>query len=97
MIYSWRQLFETELPFYFVQIAPFRGFYPGIYSAYLREQQEAALVVPKTGIIIAIGDLAEIDVTDIHPRQAVSGLRLAESCTERGISKNRYSALFSPF
>ena len=97
MIYGWRQLFETELPFYFVQIAPFRGFYPGIYSAYLREQQEAALVVPKTGMI-TIGDLAEIDVTDIHPRaKAGVGMRLANLALKEVYQKNDIQPYFPRF
>lgn len=77
MILDWRKTFETELPFYYVQIAPFKGFYPGIYSAYLREQQEHTLKVPKTGMV-TIGDLVVNDVTDIHPRaKAGVGTRLA--------------------
>ena len=77
MIKDWRKLFDTDLPFYYVQIAPFRGFYPGIYSAYLREQQETALLISKTGMI-TIGDLVENDVTNIHPRaKAGVGVRLA--------------------
>lgn len=97
MIYSWRKLFDTELPFYFVQIAPFRGFYPGIYSAFLREQQEAALVVPKTGMI-TIGDLAEIDVTEIHPRaKAGVGLRLANLALKEVYQKNDIQPYFPRF
>jgi sialate O-acetylesterase len=77
MISNWRDLFKTDLPFYYVQIAPFRGFYPGIYSAFLREQQELTLSVPKTGMV-TIGDLVVNDVTDIHPRaKAGVGERLA--------------------
>jgi sialate O-acetylesterase len=77
MIMNWRELFETNLPFYYVQIAPFKGFYPGIYSAFLREQQELTLSVPKTGMV-TIGDLVVNDVTDIHPRaKAGVGVRLS--------------------
>lgn len=97
MIYSWRQLFDNELPFYFVQIAPFRGFYPGIYSAYLREQQEVALVFPKTGMI-TIGDLVENDVTNIHPRaKAGVGNRLANLALKEVYQKNELNPYFPLF
>lgn len=76
LIYSWRKIFETDLPFYYVQIAPFDGYYPTDAAAYLREQQELVLQTPGTGMI-AIGDLVN-DVKDIHPRiKAAVGNRLA--------------------
>ena len=65
MINGWRDAFRSELPFYFVQIAPWNG-YGGISAALLREQQEAVLALPKTGMVV-VGDLVN-DITDIHPR-----------------------------
>ena len=60
----------------------------------MREQQEAALVVPKTGMV-AIGDLAEIDVTDIHPRaKAGVGIRLANLALKEGYQKNDIQPYF---
>ena len=74
MIDSWRNLFQKNFPFYYVQIAPFKC--EGIAWALLREQQESALAVPKTGMI-SVGDLVP-DITDIHPKKkAEVGIRLA--------------------
>lgn len=76
LIDSWRKTFEDDLPFYYVQIAPFDGYYPKDAAAYLREQQELVLRTPGTGMI-TIGDLVN-DVKDIHPRlKAGVGSRLA--------------------
>ncbi|CAL1519041.1 sialate O-acetylesterase [Chitinophaga sp. MM2321] len=75
MITSWRKAFKKELPFYIVQIAPFDG-YPENAAAFLREQQETALVLPNTGMV-TIGDLVD-SLKDIHPRlKAGVGRRLA--------------------
>jgi sialate O-acetylesterase len=75
LITSWRKAFKKELPFYVVQIAPFDG-YPKDAAAFLREQQETALVLPNTGVI-TIGDLVD-SLKDIHPRlKAGVGKRLA--------------------
>ncbi len=82
MIKSWRKLFKTALPFYFVQIAPFspregEKNYIAPNAALLREQQEATLNVPGTGMV-NIGDLVINDVNDIHPKaKAGVGKRLA--------------------
>jgi sialate O-acetylesterase len=66
MIQNWRQAWGIEnFPFYFVQIAPY--VYSGIdstESAYLREAQEKALLLPKTGMVSAL-DIAT--VMNIHP------------------------------
>ena len=65
MIQGWRDAFHNDFPFYFVQIAPWNG-YGGISAALLREQQETALKLPKTGMIV-VGDLVD-DITNIHPK-----------------------------
>lgn len=76
LIYSWRKIFEADLPFYYVQIAPFDGYYPKDAAAYLREQQELVLRTPKTGMI-NVGDLVNNN-KDIHPQlKAGVGTRLA--------------------
>ena len=76
LITSWRKEFQNDFSFYFVQIAPFDGYYPKNAAAYLREQQETALVLPKTGMI-TVGDLVD-SVKNIHPRiKAGVGRRLA--------------------
>ena len=75
MITSWRKEWHKELPFYFVQIAPFSG-YSGISGALLREAQTKTLSLPNTGMVV-IQDLVG-DVKDIHPRNKKDvGLRLA--------------------
>lgn len=76
LIQSWRAKFESDLPFYYVQIAPFDGYYPKDAAAYLREQQELALDLPNTGMV-SVGDLVD-NIKDIHPRlKAAVGSRLA--------------------
>lgn len=65
MIQGWRDAFHSDFPFYFVQIAPWNG-YGGISAALLREQQETALKLPKTGMIV-VGDLVD-DIANIHPK-----------------------------
>jgi sialate O-acetylesterase len=65
LIRSWREVFQNDIPFYFVQIAPWSG-YKEINGALLREQQAATLALPKTGMVV-VGDLVD-NVKDIHPR-----------------------------
>jgi len=65
MIRGWRNVFNKQLPFYFVQIAPEDG-YEGKSGAYLREHQEnVAESLPNVGMV-CIGDLVN-DVHDYHP------------------------------
>lgn len=72
MIQSWRVAFKEDLPFYFVQIAPFVRYGTSL----IREQQEKTLAVPKTGMVV-VTDLVE-DVRDIHPQEKREvGRRLA--------------------
>ncbi len=74
MIKGWREAFKNEFPFYFVQIAPWNGYWKNS-AAYLREQQETALKLPKTGMVV-VGDLVD-DITNIHPKiKKEVGLRL---------------------
>ncbi|MEO6710446.1 MAG: sialate O-acetylesterase, partial [Planctomycetota bacterium] len=76
MIEDWRSHFRRELPFLFVQIAPFGYSGDSGQAAALREAQKAALALPATGMVLTI-DIG--DPADVHPKnkQAV-GLRLAE-------------------
>jgi sialate O-acetylesterase len=66
MIENWREAWGIkDFPFYFVQIAPY--VYAGVdstESAFLREAQESALKLPKTGMAITI-DIATVN--NIHP------------------------------
>lgn len=77
LIESWRADFGTEMPFYFVQIAPYRYQSKQNGPALLREQQEfVSKLVPHTGMVV-VSDLVT-DINNIHPinKQDV-GLRLA--------------------
>jgi sialate O-acetylesterase len=66
MIENWREAWGIkDFPFYFVQIAPY--VYAGVdstESAFLREAQESALKLPKTGMVITL-DIATVN--NIHP------------------------------
>ena len=92
MIRGWREAFRQQLPFYFVQIAPWSG-YQGINGALLREQQAAALVLPQTGMAVT-GDLVS-DVKELHPsakRQVgdrLAGLALKEQYGIAGRLRSR--------
>ncbi len=73
MIGQWREVFDDEFSFYFVQISPFN--YQGLNSAYLREAQLETTSLPKTGMAVTmdIGNLS-----DIHPKNKQEvGRRLA--------------------
>ena len=71
LIKSWRQEWNTEFPFYFVQIAPFQG-----QNAEIREAQLLSYkTVDKTGMVV-ITDAG--DSADIHPRnKEIVGRRLS--------------------
>jgi sialate O-acetylesterase len=77
MIEDWRSQWDTEFPFYFVQIAPFT-YNPDPelqISQKLRDAQRYSLNTPKTGMVVTL-DIGNI--TNIHPgnKQDV-GARLA--------------------
>ncbi len=98
LITGWRKAFNSEFPFYFVQIAPWNGYWKNS-AAYLREQQQTALALPKTGMI-SVGDLVD-DIKDIHPRikkevgMRLVNLALAEQYGITGL--NPYSPIFQSF
>jgi sialate O-acetylesterase len=73
LITSWREVWNINFPFYYVQIAPYM--YEDIYQgAYLRNAQLKALKVPKTAMVV-VSDIC--DTSEIHPsnKQDV-GIRL---------------------
>jgi len=81
MISDWRVRFDRELPFYFVQIAPF-GYDDdeGNKTALLREAQAKALELPRTGMAVTLdcGDPADIHPVDKKPvGQRLARLALA--------------------
>jgi sialate O-acetylesterase len=75
-IKGWRRTWGQDLPFYFVQLAPWSGSYaPGELSA-VWEAQVASLKIPGTGMVVTT-DLVD-DIRDIHPRNKKDvGNRLA--------------------
>ncbi len=67
MIEAWRSRFEApDLPFLFVQIAPFEYEGDSGQTAQLRESQRRSLRLPRTAMVVTadVGDPA-----DIHPRK----------------------------
>ena len=79
LIRNWRKAWgQGDFPFYFVQLANFMARSPQPTEsqwAALREAQTMALVLPNTGMAVAI-DIGEAE--DIHPRNKKDvGLRLA--------------------
>jgi len=75
MIDSWRKAWNKDLPFYYVQIAPFKYGNKNI-GALLREAQTKSLNHPNVGMAV-ISDLVD-DTTNIHPANKRDvGLRLA--------------------
>jgi len=74
MIASWRNAWQEELPFYFVQIAPYKYGQPEEGVA-LRNAQRLAETTPNTAMV-CISDIGNID--DIHPKNKKDvGNRLA--------------------
>jgi sialate O-acetylesterase len=91
MIKSWRNKWNMEMPFYYVQLAPFTYGNRNI-GASLREAQHQTLVVSKTGMVVTT-DLAD-DTTDIHPKNKRDvGLRLANLALLKTYNKNITGAL----
>ncbi len=77
LIEGWRKAWQPDLPFYFVQIAPWSGgqYEPGQLPA-LWEGQVASLKIPETGMAV-VTDLVD-NVGDIHPQNKLDvGNRLA--------------------
>jgi sialate O-acetylesterase len=75
LINAWRNDRDEQLPFYYVQIAPYT-YGNNLDAAVLREQQEQVMALPNTGIVVTT-DLVD-DTTNIHPRDKKDvGVRLA--------------------
>ena len=77
LIKGWRKAWGQDMPFYFVQIAPWSGnaYPPGELEA-LWEAQVASLKIPGTGMVV-VTDLVD-NVADIHPKNKKDvGNRLA--------------------
>jgi sialate O-acetylesterase len=85
MIRNWRQQWNKEIPFYYVQIAPYTyGNKP--VGALIQEAQLKTLSLPNTGMAV-ISDLVT-DTSDIHPKNKRDvGLRLANLALENTYRK----------
>jgi sialate O-acetylesterase len=84
LIVSWRKAWGEDLPFYFVQIAPYKYENPEE-GVTLRNAQRMAETTPNTAMV-TISDIGNID--DIHPKNKKDvGVRLANVAL-----KNLYSA-----
>lgn len=84
LLAGWRLKWEKpELPFYFVQIAPFNGYGsdPTVLAKFWEAQGEVEKTIPHTGMVV-INDIGNIG--NIHPtnKQDV-GLRLANMALNR--------------
>lgn len=68
LVTSWRMAWNAELPFYFVQIAPYTYGNEKPMAALLREQQDmTAKTLSNTGMVV-VSDLVD-NIKDIHPKQ----------------------------
>jgi sialate O-acetylesterase len=75
LITGWRKVWGQEMPFFFVQIAPWAGYRPGSLPP-LWEGQVATLKIPNTGMAVTT-DLVD-NIRDIHPKNKTDvGNRLA--------------------
>ena len=98
LVRQWRDQFGLgEIPFYFVQIAPY--FYDdvnGISGALLREQQfRAAQIIPNSSIVCTNDIVFPYETTQIHPAQKQPvGERLAFTALNRdyGFEKLQYKS-----
>jgi sialate O-acetylesterase len=64
LVKGWRKTWGKDMPFYFVQIAPWSGYRAGSLPP-LWEGQVATLKVPNTGMVVTT-DLVD-NIKDIHP------------------------------
>jgi sialate O-acetylesterase len=75
LIASWRDLWKVELPFYYVQIAPYAYGEPE-QGVQVREAQRRVMKRVANSGMVVISDLADLD--DIHPKEKLEvGDRLA--------------------
>ena len=81
MVAHWREQMECgEMPFYFVQIAPYEyGTTDGIQAARLREQQFMSLsTIPNSGMVSTNDTVEPYERYNIHPRnKSIVGHRLS--------------------
>jgi sialate O-acetylesterase len=85
LINSWRNAWGYPFPFYFVQIAPFRG-YAGDRGVIIRDAQRRSLMVDNTAMVVT-SDIG--DIHNLHPgNKKEVGLRLAQIALNRTYGDN---------
>ena len=96
MVSHWRECWndsEAELPFYMVEIAPYR--YKPVtqtsYSSFLRQaQHDAAKAIPNCGIVVTNDLVESYEMDNIHPAKKFEvGDRLARLALNRNYSFSR--------
>jgi sialate O-acetylesterase len=89
MIAAWREAWNKDFPFYYVQIAPWTYEHKNV-GALLREAQTNVQGYPKTGMVV-ITDLVD-DIKDIHPQnkhsvgERLANYALADTYRQTGVS-----------
>lgn len=89
LISGWRQAWQKDFPFYFVQIAPYAKYGQNHIGALLREAQTKSMAQPNTGMVV-ISDLVD-NIDDIHPQNKrevawrLANWALAETYGKSGI------------
>ncbi len=84
LIYSWRDLWGYEFPFYYAQIAPYKYGKP-FEGVLVRDAQRRVLDLPNTGMIV-LSDIG--DTTNIHPKNKKdAALRFASLALNRCYKK----------
>ena len=89
MIDSWRKAWNKNIPFYYVQIAPFEYGDSNINGALLQEAQTKTMEHPDVGMVV-ITDLVD-SVSNIHPSHKrevgnrLAGWALAKTYHQKGI------------
>lgn len=96
MIQGWRESFKTDLPFYYVQIAPYLRYPIPFSAAIIREQQEKVQSLKKTGMVV-VSDLVD-NLNDIHPKYKKEvGNRLANYALAEIYGKKTQKYRFTTF
>ena len=86
MINAWRNDWKKQMPFYYVQIAPY-AYGDNVNGAVLREQQTKAMKLPNTGMVV-IPDLVN-DTANIHPQDKKDvGIRLGNWALAKTYNRN---------
>lgn len=90
LIDSWRSGFGRELPFYFVQIAPYAKYKNPGSAAVIREQQaRVAVLKEKTGMVVVSDLVDNVNSIPPRPKNQEVGRRLANWALAETYGKTR--------